>query len=214
MARTRKPSGLPDKGKKRGRRPNDALPESLRFLIVCEGKRTEKHYFERFKANVKVHSIRVEGIGVDALGVVEAALVIARQDSREGREGYDQVWCVFDRDSLSAERFNGALDEVQRNGFYVAYSNQAFELWYWLHFDYQHTGISRVDYGAKLTERLGFSYKKNDLRMYDHLLPRQPEAIRNAQRLLDAYASNHNPERDNPCTTVHLLVQELNRHAR
>ena len=214
MARTRKPSGLPDKGKARGRRLNDALPESLRFLIVCEGKRTEKHYFERFKANVKVHSIRVEGVGVDALGVVEAALAIARQDSSAGREGYDQVWCVFDRDSLSAERFNTALDEAQGNGFYVAYSNQAFELWYWLHFDYQHTGISRADYGAKLTERLGFPYKKNDLRMYDRLLPYQPAAIRNAQRLVDSYGPDHNPERDNPCTNVHLLVQELNRHAR
>jgi len=50
--------------------------------------------------------------------------------------------------------------------------------------------------------------------MYDRLLTRQPDAIRNAQTLLDSYGPAHNPEKDNPCTTVHLLVQELNQYAR
>jgi hypothetical protein len=50
--------------------------------------------------------------------------------------------------------------------------------------------------------------------MYDLLKERQTDATRNALRLLDSYGPNHNPERDNPCTTVHQLVQELNRYAR
>ncbi len=37
MTRKPKPSGLPNKGKKQGRRPNDALPLRAYFLIVCEG---------------------------------------------------------------------------------------------------------------------------------------------------------------------------------
>ena len=50
--------------------------------------------------------------------------------------------------------------------------------------------------------------------MYSLLKERQSDAIRNATRLLESYGTRHNPERDNPCTTVHLLVQELNRHLR
>jgi hypothetical protein len=33
-------------------------------------------------------------------------------------------------------------------------------------------------------------------------------AIRNAANLLKSY-DPHNPAKDNPCTTVHILVQEL-----
>ena len=41
------------------------------------------------------------------------------------------------------------------------------------------------------------------------LLEHQPRAIKNACKLLSIYEP-HNPEKDNPCTTVHLLVEELN----
>jgi len=215
MARKPNPNRkLPDRGKGKGRRANDAHPERVRFLIVCEGKKTEKNYFDQFKANVKVHGIEVEGLGANTLSVVDAALARVQQDRDAGKDEYDQVWCVFDRDSFAAERFNAAIKKAQQYGFHVAYSNEAFELWYWLHFDYQDTGVSRADYEAKLTKRLGLPYRKNDLKMYDRLLTRQPDAIRNAQTLLDSYGPAHNPEKDNPCTTVHLLVQELNQYAR
>jgi hypothetical protein len=65
-----------------------------------------------------------------------------------------------------------------------------------------------------LTERLGIPYRKNNPDMYYLLEDWQPTAIRNAQTLLDSYGSHHNPERDNPSTTVHYLVQELNKYAR
>ena len=63
-----------------------------------------------------------------------------------------------------------------------------------------------------LTQRLGFKYKKNDPSMYDHLFPLQEAALKNAENLLNSYA-NHTPESDNPSTTVHVLVQELNKHS-
>ncbi len=207
MARTPKPSGLPDKGKKQGRPPNDARPLRAYFLIVCEGEKTELNYFRRFRVRADVKK-EVLGLGDNTLSLVERTCELKQQDE------YTDVWVVFDRDSFPPERFNEAIALAHRRDIKVAYSNEAFELWYWLHFDYQDTGISRANYKAKLTKRLGFPYEKNALGMYDCLLPRQPDAIRNARRLLDAYGPAHNPERDNPCTTVHLLVQELNRHVR
>ena len=208
MARRRKPSGLPDKGRRLGSRAVNTRPLRLRFLIVCEGGKTEPNYFRRFDVNAHVVELKVEGLGDNTVSLVQQACDRMRQ------EDYDRVWCVFDRDSFPAGQFNTALQFAEQRGIQVAYSNQAFELWYLLHYDYHNVATFRHDYGPMLTERMGSPYRKDSQDMYDLLRDRQPEAIRNAQRLLDFYAPDHNPERDNPCTTVHLLVCELNRYLR
>lgn len=95
----------------------------------------------------------------------------------------------------------------------VAHSNEAFELWYLLLFGYLQSGLERTRYYPKLSGHLGREYKKNCATMYADLRSRQPTAIRNAARLLTIY-SPHNPEKDNPSTSVHELVQELNSRRR
>jgi RloB-like protein len=175
-----------------GRRPRAAI------LIVCEGEKTEPLYFKAFR----LQSVRVEGEGKNTLSLVERAIDL-------GKEGYDQVWCVFDRDSFSAQTFNAALQKAAAKGIRVAYSNEAFEIWYLLHFDFHTSALSRTQYKAKLTERLGRRYEKNEPAIFALLRPLQDQAIKHARRLMDDYGDAHNPERDNPCTTVHLLVEEL-----
>lgn len=204
MTRKPKPSGK-EFGTKLSERPVNDRSLRPKFLIVCEGEETEPNYFKGFHVNAPVNP---RGEGYNTLSLVERACKLRQEDE------YTEVWCVFDRDSFSAEQFNAALEMARKEGIKVAYSNEAFELWYLLHFAYYDTAISRHDYCAKLTEWLGRQYCKNDTEMYNLLEDRQPEAIRNAQRLLDTYGAEHNPEKDNPCTTVHLLVQELNKHIR
>jgi len=92
----------------------------------------------------------------------------------------------------------------------VAYSNEAFELWYLLHFCYLNSGMSRNHYQQRLERYLGHEYHKNSNTIYNELLPRQLEAIRNAKNLLAQY-NPPNPANDNPSTTVHVLVERLNR---
>lgn len=210
MARRPKSSGrkLPDKGKRPGRRAVNTRPLRPTFLIACEGGKTEPNYFRRFRANIRIVELDIRGLGDNTLSLVQQTCELMEEAD------YSQVWCVFDRDSFPAERFNGALALARQRGIQVAYSNEAFELWYVLHYHYHDVATSRSDYGRILTECLELPYRKNSLDMYDLLLKRQPEAIQNAQRLLDFYGPGHNPERDNPSTTVHLLVQELNRYIR
>lgn len=93
----------------------------------------------------------------------------------------------------------------------IAYSNEAFELWYLLHFNYYDTKMSRTSYKKMLTSLLKEKYKKNSVDMYEKLLDKQANAIRNAKKLLSAYSSL-NPEQDNPSTTVFILVEELNKY--
>jgi hypothetical protein len=56
----------------------------------------------------------------------------------------------------------------------------------------------------------GRKYKKNSETIYDELIDKQANAIKNATNLLKLYKPC-NPAKDNPSTTVHLLVQELNK---
>jgi hypothetical protein len=182
----------------------DTKDVKQRFLIVCEGTKTEPNYFRSFRVPKDV--IEIRGVAEDPNRLVNSAKELAAEDE------YDQVWCVFDRDpgAWTAENFNNALKNAKRHKFHVAYSNESFELWYILHFQFLSTATSRHDYEDRLSKLLGQKYQKNDPKMYEKLLEKQPEAIKHAQKLLSSYDS-HNPERDNPSTTVHLLVQELNK---
>jgi len=174
-----------------------------RFLIVCEGEKTEPNYFRSF------HIPRVVEIDIHGLGENPSRLVNSAKEL-QSKEEYDQVWCVFDRDAWTSEDFNNAISSAKKQKFKVAYSNEAFELWYVLHFDFLDTGIPRCDYIKKLNELLNQKYQKNSETIYDELLKRQATAIKNADNLLKQY-DPRNPSKDNPSTTVHLLVQELNK---
>ena len=177
-----------------------------RFLIVCEGSKTEPNYFRSFRVPKNVVEVDVRGLGEDPSRLVRSAQDLKNKDG----DDYDQFWCVFDRDSWPLENFNNPISSATSQGFGVAYSNEAFELWYILHFEYLNTGIPRKDYIHKLSLLLGKKYQKNSKTIYDELLDKQPTAIRNAEKLLTQYAPP-DPANDNPSTTVHLLVQELNR---
>lgn len=183
----------------------DTRPPRKVFLIVCEGAKTEPNYFRGFKVAGDVLDVR--GIGDNTLSLVERAAALKEQGE------YDQTWCVFDRDWFEPDRFNRALDLARREGMRVAYSNEAFELWYLLHFAYHDAATARVDYGDRLSRHFGSRYAKNRDDIFDLLEARQPDAIRNAERLMDQYPTP-DPEADNPSTTVHLLVAELNKYRR
>ena len=106
----------------------------------------------------------------------------------------------------------------------VAYAKDAFELWYLLHFEYRCTAILRDDIIEKVIEKLKqinphkFSKLTKDnikqdnytKHIYEALLPLQETAVSNAKKLLSSYGEDHNPERDNPSTTIHRLVNILN----
>jgi hypothetical protein len=173
-----------------------------KFLIVCEGEKTEPNYFRRFPLPQDC-VVDVRGIGANTVSLVREVMRLRSEGN------YDQVWCVFDRDNFPAENFNEAIRLAKANDIQVAYSNEAFELWYILHFDYLDTGITRNDYISYLSKALKKDYQKNSQTIYKEILPLQPTAIRNARRLLAQY-NPPNPEADKPSTTVHLLVEQLN----
>lgn len=174
------------------------------FLIVCEGEKTELNYFKSFRVKSTILKVDIRGLGRNTLSLVDKAVDLKTAGD------YNQVWCVFDRDSFPAKNFNAAFAKATSEGIKIAYSNEAFEIWYLLHFNYYDTAFKRRDYAPKLTKLLGYKYEKNINNIYEELLDRQADAIRNAKRLYASY-SQCNPERDNPSTTVFELVEALNK---
>lgn len=189
------------------------------FLIVCEGTKTEPNYFNSFELlKVDVFSI---GIGESPQHIVE----YAKRESRKNT--YQQIWCVFDKDEFTNNEFNNAiesaralflknLDEKSRKYPELlgsAHSNEAFELWFLLHFQIHEEAISREDLRKLLTKHLGYNYEKNSLNMFEILKPHLKTAIKNSKKLWmeKSFLPQHN---ENPITAVHLLVQELMKHAR
>lgn len=132
----------------------DTREVKQRFLIVCEGTKTEPNYFRSFRVPKDV--VEILGVAEDPSRLVNSAKKRANEDE------YDQIWCVFDRDpgAWTAENFNNALENAKRFNFYVAYSNESFEPWYILHFQFLNTATSRIDYEAKLSKMLGQNIKK------------------------------------------------------
>ncbi|KTT63868.1 hypothetical protein NS383_18085 [Pseudomonas oryzihabitans] len=176
-----------------------------KILIVCEGERTEPSYFKTFRVFKKCEIV---GAGSNTISVVNHALMMMR------KENYLEVWCVFDRDSFPKARVKRALELAAQNNIKVAFSNESFELWYVLHFEYLDTQITRSAYCQKLTDVIGKKYKKNDTEMYKTLLEKQSIAISNAKRLEKRIVPTGSCSVDSyPYTTVYKLVERLNRMA-
>lgn len=199
---------MPNPWDKRYSRREAEILLTRKVLILCEDEKTAPNYFKNFPFHPEDVLIDIVGTGTNTLSLVKEAIRRKIKAESSGSK-YIAVWTVFDRDSFPAENFNEAIALAKRNGVRAAYSNQCFELWYLLHFDLQHTSVPRSEYGRRLSERLGRQYSKSDLTLYDELLRHQGNAIRNAKKLLSFYRTC-NPEKDDPSTSVHTLVEYLN----
>lgn len=184
------------------------------FLILCEGEKTEPHYFNAFRlSTATVRALPVTA--GDAMAVVKAAIKRRQTEVNKGNT-YDHYWVVFDKDSTPDVTFNDAIAIAEVGGFRVAYSNQAFELWYLLHFDYVSGPLHRSQYADRLSRLLGFPYSKQDevaRLLFRRLYDRQSIALENARRLLKQHAGDgsmpRNPATEESSTTVHKLVEML-----
>lgn len=183
------------------------------FLIICEGENTEPDYFNEFKlGSAKVESI---GEGMNTISLVNRAIQLKNEYSKKG-EKFDQYWVVFDKDDWTVNDFNNAIAIAIASDFKVAYSNQAFEYWFMLHFNLHQGQIDRNTYEATLTKYLGFKYAKESAvstKMFNALLKHQETAINNARHSYNEFGDPHNsPAIEESSTTVFLLVEELRKY--
>lgn len=106
----------------------------------------------RKATGVIVYDIEVKGLGRGTKDVVEKAIDL------KNKNNYDRVWAVFDRDEFPA-KFQRSHCDGTKNSIEVAWSNEAFELWYLYHFQNVITGVSRKDYEEKISTAVSASPK-------------------------------------------------------
>ena len=211
------------------------------IIIACEDSISSPIYFKMLVSALIREKIITQDSFVIAkhnhtnpMGVLDD-LRNHKDDNGKTYKDFDHKWIVIDRDcervnggGHMAEDYNNALKTAKnrRNDLHidVAYANDAFELWYLLHFEYRNTAILRDEIIEVLIEKLKqldphkFSRLNRDnikqanyaKLIYEALLPMQEKAISNAERLLLSYGEEHNPEQDNPSTTIYKLVNILN----
>lgn len=205
-------------GKKQRKKKRTAEPAS--YFIGTEGTKTEVIYFQAiagyliqefsgYEGRIEVPTMTVEGIGASNFRLIQDVEDYLRSDPRL----FEHVWVVFDKDDIPLDYFDNSIQQAESKGYRVAWTNDSFELWYLLHFEYLQSGITREQYTEKLTAHLRQNglpkYEKNNIvEMFDILLSKKETAIRNANKLEKGFGSEP-PSKRNPCTAVHHLVKEL-----
>lgn len=196
----------------------DAREPNKTILIVSEGQ-TEKLYFESFP----VLSLKVEV--VDLQGQSKQKLIDSTEKIVKSADiDYDSIWCVFDMDMKRGERefadFDNAIISGRKKGYKIAYSNDCFELWLYLHYQFTDQKCLRTFYYKELGKIFGFNYEKSSSfskNIYSIIkndsISSQINAIKRAKKL---YEKNKDQpfHLQNPITLVYELVEFLNSNCR
>ena len=195
--------------------------KGTRFLIVCEGMKTEPYYFEEFCEIRQIRTPRVriapgeEGSSPDC--VVAYAETLFDEDVQLGPDLYDEVFCVIDRDKHPT--FKPAIkriEELAADGkpFVAIPSFPCFEYWLLLHFTYTRQSFHAAGKRSicdnvirELRKQPGFGgYAKAQKNIYSLVKEHTDTAIKHAE-LAEKEASQTGES--NPSTCVHHLVKAL-----
>lgn len=194
----------------------ESKPQRKYYLLFCEGERTEPNYFLSLKKFLPVNLVQIDidpSGGKNTLSLVNHAIKMMPRYQRINSTIEFEVWIIFDKDSFPAVNFENAINKANAHGYNCAYSNEAFELWYLLHFEDYQNAISRADYSKMLSKHLNKKYLKNDPDIYDLLQTleksREDLAIQRAENL-EKIHSGKSKANSNPVTRVYKLVEELN----
>ena len=190
------------------RRKVGVRPVRESFLIVCEGLNTEPEYFNSFRLTSA--TVKAVGKGLGTRVLVKDAIQIRSEEQKKGKI-YEHCWVVFDKDDFPEQDFNAAIKEAEAAGFKVAWSNQAFEFWFILHFILYHGPLHRNRYAEMLTKLTGMPYSKKAgvaSALYNLLFPRLDTAIANARTVLADFPGAP-PAKCESATTVFALAERL-----
>jgi RloB-like protein len=194
-----------------------------RFLIVCEGEKTEPNYLKSLQQALRINETLVKIIhpkNNSPIGIFTHAKEAYEQSKNDG-DPYDQVYCVFDRDMH--ESFEEALNKIKSTeNFEAITTNPCFEFWLLLHFKYTSAAYKQKDrksVGDQVEHDLKqfdifANYKKGQKDIYLLCKEKLSIAITNARQLRNEMESSvsqkNNPQIDaNPWTNFDVLVEAI-----
>ena len=188
-----------------------------KFIILTNGRRTEKNYFDLLKTKRSIYEVVVKYLNDDPIQLVAHA--------KEYKDA-NQVWCVFDIDNTFQEgKLLPALIEARKNNINIAYSNVAFEVWLISHYKKCGYAMDTRKHSNELNEILksvnaNKVYSKADETLLkQYFIPKYKNAIVNAKIVHQTFIKAYNEEFNgygeypiwewNSCTTVYELIEAL-----
>lgn len=136
------------------KRKPPALQIRDRVLIICGGE-TEEIYFNHYKDK---HKKVLQNISIKVVTHKKGNPIAVVQAALTQKDDYDEVWAVFDKDDFTD--FDAAIILASNNGIKCAYSNEAIEYWFFLHFENKTGAMSRSALNSELEKKLSFKYDK------------------------------------------------------
>ncbi len=225
------------------------------ILIVCEDSKSSFFYLEQ-KArglglnviepyqdiDIKTNSVEILGLGKAPITLVNKAIARKRNFNEKAKENqtipYSKVYCVMDVDDH--ESLERAIDKINTENeldketeIVPIISNECFEVWYLLHFEYTTAQLFR-DTRTKnefIANRRNLSrlmekylriddYAKGSVNIFKLLQSKgnEAEAIKRAKQLNQHHLSVNNIGANkiytlNPSTQVYKLIGKLNEMA-
>lgn len=197
---------------------------NTRYLIVCEGTKTEPYYFRELLDDLTIRAqlVRIapnDGVSPDR--VVAHALALYEEDAASG-DAYDTVYCVFDRDRHTT--FDAAVQrttDLSAAGkpLVAITSTPCFEIWLLLHLgytDHPFHPAGKKSVGdqvvAALKAKKGFrKYGKGQKGIYAQLKGKLGDALDNADQLRRHCEATGSV---NPATDIDKLVLMLRKLGR
>lgn len=207
-----------------------------KHLVYMEGTATEPLYVKDIKGNIaRKYNCNINDIDIipasdknKTYHTVELVKYAKRDVNNRLKKGeqINHVWIFFDKDSFTdfndAHKLiikqNNSKDKNQEGfsynketeiSWHSCWSNECFELWLWLYYDYTESALSRDNYKEKLEKQkelkaIGFIYEKNLENIHSLLSSHGGDvrrAIRNAKKLEEGNGQN------NPSTGVYLFME-------
>lgn len=196
-------------------------PQKKLVLIYCNGE-TEKSYFQAIRDGERLTGVTVEVFCSTSNRRSLVDEVAAKLKSKT--HANPEVWVVFDVDSkpdgkqINTSKINQEADkavaECRRLKYKPVVSNDCFELWFCLHFEYCCSHLHRKQLLDKVKEKIP-AYKKGES-VYKHLKEHTDNAIKNAKKLCGdqpGYPDKYQVSQCQPFTNAHELVLRLRKLA-
>lgn len=204
-------------GLKKEERKSKKIKPFKKVLIVCEGEKTEPHYFQNLIKFLGLNSARIQieingKCGSSPKSVVQYAKEKAEKDLKVNP--YDKVYCVFDRDRhvTFAEAKQQIKDNAEKLNMEAIISYPCFEFWMLLHFkdtttDFGKSGGSPCDDLIKNSlSKYIKNYSKGGFKNFQLLFEKMDIAKKNAKQ---ANQSAKKEAREYATTDVVEIVEFL-----
>lgn len=192
------------------------------FLIVTNGKSTERSFFEDMAQLLPKATVSIKPVFENASprGIVDVAKKHkVKKDNGQEVCGIfpDEIWVVFDKDTFAD--FNSAVQAALKAQLAVGYSNECFELFLLLYFQEVSTALSVPQYISRLEKHLqklmndrDFKYTKNQNQKIYEIVTKcgqEKEACRRALKLHKQAKKSASPWGTPPVTSIYELIEKI-----